>query len=310
MLGGDHVVIAMGVCNGGQWMQAQLASITAQGHDNWSLIASDDQSTDDGGLLLAQFAQSCPGHDIQVVTGPGRGFARNFLSALARTGATPQASVALCDQDDVWISQRLEWGLDALSQARGRPMLYCARTMVCDSALRPLHISPRWGRPFSFANALVQNVAAGNTIMMNPQMAKLARAAAPAASRAGVIAHDWWLYQLATASGAMVVQDTRPVLYYRQHAANTMGRNTSLRARLGRARQLLDGTFAAWIDANRTALSNSDITPKAAALLHRFADLRAPGVADRAAALRSIGLYRQTKSADRALWLATLLGRL
>lgn len=315
MAAGDrqgHVAILMGLYNGGPWIDAQLASFAAQDHRDWSLVVGDDGSRDDGPQRIAAFAKANPHTDVTITPGPQRGFACNFLSLIALTADMPLATLALSDQDDVWHSHRLARGLAALTRAGAGPMLYCARTMVCDEGLRPLHPSPLWGRPFSFANALVQNVASGNTIMLNPAMAALARAAAPAAMRAGIVAHDWWLYQLATACGALVVQDEEPVLSYRQHTANSMGRNDTVGAKAKRVRQLLDGTFARWTDANRRALLDADVSfgPAPTALLHQFEGLRSARVTQRLAALRQLGLYRQSAGGDRALWLSATLGTL
>ena len=310
--GGRHVVILMGLLNGGRWIDTQLASIAAQDHQDWSLLVGDDGSSDDGPARIRDFARAHPGHDVALMPGPGGGFARNFLSLIEASATTPRATLALSDQDDEWLPERLSRGLAALDAEGSGPTLYCGRTIVCTNDLRALHVSPLWSRPFSLQNALVQNVASGNTIMMNPEMAALARAAAPQAAAAGIVAHDWWLYQLATACGARVVQDSQPVLRYRQHAGNTMGRNDTARARLARIRQIHNGTFARWIDANRTALAGASprLHPAAHDLLIAFHALRHPASHGRLTGLRQTGLYRQTQMGDRALWWATTIGRL
>lgn len=308
----NHVAILMGLCNGGAWVDAQLASFAAQRHRDWSLVVGDDGSSDDGPARVASFANAQPNRSIRLQPGPQRGFAQNFLTLIHSTQGMPEANLALSDHDDVWMPDRLGRGLYMLARSKGKPMLYSARTLVCDGRLRPLHTSPVWRRPFGLANALVQNVAAGNTIMMNPEMAALARWAAPAAMQSGIVAHDWWLYQLATASGATVVQDDQPTVYYRQHGANRMGRNDSLRARWSRGTQLLNGTFAGWLAANRLALlgAGAALFPGAITLLRDLPQLHASQAWHRTSALRRLGLYRQTAGGDHALWWAARLGRL
>lgn len=306
------VVVLMGLYNGGAWLDAQLRSIAGQDHRDWRLVISDDGSTDDGPRRAAEFAEAAGRDRTRIVTGPQRGFAANYLSLLGCAEASQAEFVALCDQDDVWLPHRLSRGIAALRGAGGQPMLYCARTLLCDEQLRDLRISPHWPRPFSFANALVQNIASGNTIMLNRPMTDLARQAAPAAARAGIVAHDWWLYQLATATGARIVQDDQVVLRYRQHGQNTMGRNDTARAVALRARQIADGTFAGWIDANREALSLSELPLELEAkrLLEDFPSLRDPGLIRRLRALRRLGLYRQSRSGDLAVAAAVTTGRL
>ena len=308
----DHVVIIMGLYNGAPFVDEQLASIAAQDHQNWTLIVSDDGSTDTGPDQVRRFADGAGKGRVTFVQGPGRGFAQNFLSLLRHPAASAADYVAISDQDDKWLPIRLSRGIAALHPQGDRPALCCARTVVCDATLGPLHISPLWPRPFALRNALVQNVASGNTILLNRTMARVAADAAPAAQAANIAAHDWWLYQLASASGAHVVQDDCPVLHYRQHGANSMGRNDTLSARMGRVAQVLDSTFARWIDANCLALSSVPqfLTPDAGALLSQMPSLRAASSGARLRALQDTGLYRQGKAGDLALWAAAALGKL
>ncbi|MDO8882899.1 MAG: glycosyltransferase [Pseudotabrizicola sp.] len=309
---GESVAIAMGLYNGGLHLDEQLASVAAQDHANWSLIISDDGSTDTSADQVRRFA-SGPGQGrVSLVQGPGKGFAQNYLSLLRHPLTRQCSHVALCDQDDTWLPMRLGRGLDALRSFVGRPALYCARTLVCDVDLNPLHVSPKWPRPFSLRNAMVQNVASGNTIMLNRAMADIAAEAAPAAQTAGIAAHDWWLYQLASASGAQIVQDDQPVLHYRQHDRNTMGRNDTASARLDRLKQILDGTFSRWIDANCQALMAVPqfLEPDAQTILGQFPAIRSERAAVRLKAFRAIGLYRQGRADDMALRVAVAFGRL
>lgn len=308
----DSTTILMGLFNGAAHVDEQLASIADQSHDRWSLLVSDDGSEDDGPSRITAFASRCRPGQVRLTQGPCRGFPANFLTMITAPETGSARFVALCDQDDVWMPHRLTRGIAALTPFGDAPALYCARTHVCDSQMRALHVSPLWSRPFSLRNALVQNVASGNTIMMNRAMADLAARAVPAALRAGIAAHDWWLYQLATACGAAVVQDDRPVLLYRQHGGNTMGRNDTLAARLNRVAQIVDGTFARWIAAHVAALRGCDdlLTHEARGLLSRIEGLHRQGASARLRALRDLGLYRQTHIGDLALKLAASLGKL
>ncbi len=310
--GRESVAILLGLHNGQAHIAGQLDSIAAQDHQDWTLTVSDDGSADGGPALVAAFADRYEPGRVRLTQGPCAGFSRNFLSMIMAPQTRRSAFVALCDQDDIWLAERLSRGVAALASLGDGPALYCARTHVCDMQMRPVKVSPLWTRPFTLRNALVQNVAAGNTIMMNRAMADLACAAAPAASSAGIAAHDWWLYQLATATGARVIQDHTAVLLYRQHGGNTMGRNDTLAARLNRLRQLLDGTFARWISAHVAALRLCSplLTAEARALLDRSEAVRKGGLISRLLALRDLGLYRQTSAGNLALKVAVALKKL
>ena len=310
----DTVTILMGLHDGAAHLRDQLDSFLAQSHPHWHLIVSDDRSRDDGPAMVRRFAADRPDRAVRLIDGPARGFAQNFLHLILATG--PQTGlVAFSDQDDVWLPQKLTRAVAALGGVPG-PALYCARTMICAPDLVPIRPSPVWRRPFGFANALVQNVAAGNTIVLNREAQDLARCLAPAASAAGIIAHDWWLYQIVTGAGGRVIRDDEPVLLYRQHPASTMGRNDTAGAAAARLGKILSGEFRNWIGCNIDALSAAPeaLSPANAARLRAFAEARtahgAAATPRRIALMRRSGIYRQTAAGQAGLWLAALLGRL
>ena len=180
-------------------------------------------------------------------------------------------------------------------------MMVLPAAMFCTSALR---------KPPGFRNALVQNIAAGNTIMLNRPALDLARRAA---RDTDVIAmHDWWVYQLMTGAGAQVIYDAQAVLLYRQHGGNLVGANRGTLATLRRLRHLFTGTFRTWNDINIAALEqvSDSLTPENRALLRHFAQGRTQGLAGRFDMLRDTRVYRQGALGQASLWLAVLLARL
>lgn len=308
-----EITILMALFNGARHLRAQLDSFAAQAGVDWALIVSDDGSTDAGPAILDAFAADHPGHAVRRIDGPRRGFAQNFLHLLMAAGPeTPM--VALSDHDDVWLPEKLARAAAALAdQPAGRPALFCARTRIVGPQLEEGRLSPVWRRPFGFANALVQNVAAGNTIVLNRAALDLAQEAirrAQAAGAADIVAHDWWLYQIVAGAGGRVIRDNRPALLYRQHPTNEMGRNDTARARIARIRKIAGGDFRDWNRRNIAALRAAGdlLTPGARATLDTFATLREAGPMGRLAGLRRAGLYRQTRPAGVMLWISALMG--
>jgi glycosyltransferase involved in cell wall biosynthesis len=302
---GPKIAILMGVFNGGAFLQDQLDSFADQTVSGWTLLASDDGSTDDSLAILDQFSETAP---VQIQAGPRAGFAANFLSLL-RFLPEHFDYAALSDQDDVWFKDRLERGVAALHAVDG-PALYCARTMVTDAALNPLHPTPLFARPASFQNALVQSLGGGNTMMLN--RAGLDLVAQAAAEAGDIVAHDWWLYQLISGCGGSVINDPDPVLFYRQHSGNEIGANRSAAARWSRLKRVLGRDYAKWHDINIPALNRSAhrMTGDAQQALKAFERARQGGVIARLRALRASGVYRQSRLGTVALYLACALGRL
>lgn len=302
------VTILMGLYQGAAHLREQLESFARQDHADWRLIVSDDRSRDAGPAILGDFAAERPPGQVVCVTGPGRGFAANYLSLLANLPDDP-GWVAFSDQDDVWLPDRLSRGLAALT-GEG-PALYCSRTWVTGADLSGRATSPLFRRPPSFRNALVQNVAAGNTILLNPAAARVVVASARVVP--GVVAHDWWAYLVVTGAGGLVVQDPEPTLLYRQHGGNTIGSNAGWRARMRRLRQVWAGRLRAWNDTNTAALEASAayLSPEARAILSDWQRMRATSPAPlRLLRLWRLRLYRQSLASAAGLWFAAATNRL
>lgn len=303
----QDATILMGVYNGGAHLQEQLDSFAAQRGAGWWLIASDDGSADDSRAILQRFAARLPPGRVTLTEGPHCGFAANYLSMLRRLPADP-GWLAFSDQDDIWLPDRLRLGMDALQALQG-PALHASRTWVATGDLTQRRLARGCPRPTGFAHALVQNVAAGNTILVNPAAARLLVAAAGRTDH--VVAHDWWAYQIVTGAGGRMVFDDRPAVIYRQHGGNSIGANDGLRAKLQRLRKLAGGTMAQWLGVNLAALEAAGplLTPQSRAMVAELAALRRdPNPLRRAARVRRLGLYRQTRSSTWALWLAAAAG--
>lgn len=168
------VAILMGTKNGGRFLAEQLDSLEAQTHNNWVLIASDDGSTDDTIKILRDCQAKWPVGRLIIKDGPKRGFCINFLS-LACDPDIEADYYAFCDQDDVWLPNKLSVAIKHIraneldAPNNSIPFLYCSRTIHVAENLRRNGRSPLFVFPPSFRNALVQSLAGGNTMVFNHQ---------------------------------------------------------------------------------------------------------------------------------------------
>lgn len=310
MAGGPCVTILMGTWNGAAVLPAQLDSLAAQSHADWRLVVSDDGSTDATPAVVGAFAARFAPGRVQGAEGPRQGFAANYLSMLR---ALPEAPgwLAFSDQDDVWLPDRLARGIAALERLpAGRPALYCSRTWITSEALEGRRLSAPRPRPPSFRNALVQNIAAGNTILLNPAAAALLGASARRV--AAVVAHDWWAYLIVAGAGGAIVHDDAPTVLYRQHGGNRIGANDGWSDRLRRLGMVLRGVFAGWNEVNAAALDACAdlLSPEARLLLANWQEMRSTrGAARRLSRLSRLRLYRQSAASTAVLWLSAALGK-
>lgn len=308
------VTVLMAVRNGAEVLPAQLDSLAAQTGCDWRLIASDDGSTDGSAALISRFgAERAPAGAVRVIAGPGQGFVRNFLSMLALPEPTHPdrpGLVALADQDDIWFPGKLARAAARLAALPDdRPALYCCRRVNWWPEGDRRRLSRRYPRAPSFANALVENIAPGNTILLNGAARALARDTAPAAS--DVPFHDWWLYLLVTGAGGVVIHDPEPGLLYRQHGRNVLGQGEGMRAAMKVRRGVLEGSYAARITANLRALRRIEdrLTAENRHRLDAFETARQGGLLRRLGGMWRAGVYRQGIASGPGFWGAVCLGR-
>ncbi len=304
-----HICILMATYNGEKFIAEQLQSIEEQTHKNWRLIISDDGSSDNTLTIAKQFQQKWGSDRLEIRQGPQQGFCQNFLSMACDT--TIQADLyAFSDQDDIWMSDKLERAVSYFDKNNESqlPRAYGTRTQIVDDALKPLGLSPEFTLPRSFRNALVQSISGGNTQVFN----FVAKQLLEQAGLQKVISHDWWLYQLVKGAGGIFYYDPSPSLLYRQHADAVLGSNNSFRSRIERLRYVFNGRFKQWNDINYTALCNIRhlLSKDNQDILDIFGKFRGARLKDRIRLLEVCGLYRQTWQGTLSLWLATIINKI
>lgn len=299
----------MGTKDGAAFIGEQLQSLLAQSWPRVDLWVSDDGSTDATVATVEAWRSRWTKGSLALVEGPRKGFAANFRSMII----DPRIDAdyyAFCDQDDVWEPDRLESAIRWMEgEDMETPLLFCSRTATISEAGDPAGYSPLFRRPPSFRNALVQSIAGGNTMLFNRRARELL---AKASARTDFVSHDWWAYLIVTAAGGKVRYEPRPLVRYRQHAANLVGANVSWKARLSRLGRLFKGQFATWTDSNLRGLAvNRDLIAHDAALcLRLFIRARKGGIFRRFSLLGKSGVYRQTLMGTLGLYLAFLSRRI
>lgn len=295
-----QVAILLATYNGGPYLAAQLSSLEAQSQQDWIIVARDDLSTDATCIILDQFAaRSRAGRLVRLASGPVRlGALGNFLTLLEH--APPARSYAFCDQDDVWLPEKLSRAVRALArEPEDLPTLYCARQQIVDAALRKLCLSPSLTRRPSLRNALVQNIATGCTIVMNEAAKRSILAAKPPPESF----HDWWSYLVITAVGGRIVFDPHSVILYRQHGANTVGVVPSMVTRVKNAIRRGPNKFIQIFMAHVEALlCHPNLTAGARSILERLVRFPESSLAGNLGYIVRAGLYRQGALEQAALY--------
>ena len=308
--GMPRVAILLATFQGETYLSQQLDSIAQSTGVDWLVRVSDDGSTDGTRQILDTYRDRWEPGRVSVVDGPRRGLSANFFSLIAGAPGGHDA-YAFADQDDVWAPEKLERAATWLGTvAPSTPALYCGRTRLIDATGRTIGYSPRFHRPPSFANALAQNLASGNTMVFNDATRRLLQdTGGPGAMSA---MHDWWTYLIVTGVGGVVRYDPEPMVQYRQHGGNQVGGHAGALERAWRAGDLLQGRLAQWTDRNDAALREvrSRLTPGNAAMFDEFSAARRAALGACLRGLWRSGAYRQTKRGRIFFWTAAVLNRL
>lgn len=222
------VDVLLATWNGECHLAALLDSLLAQTYPHFRLLVSDDGSTDGTRALLDRYRHRFGGRLRLLPQRPaGRGGLGNFEYLMQASLGDALAPWAMfCDQDDVWLPEKIAQTLAAMQSTEqgaepGTPCLVHTDLRVVNEALAPIadsfvryqrmdpaHCTPR--------GLLSMNQVTGCATMVNRSLLAMALPIP-----AEVVVHDWWCAVL-SGSGRRAFVDV-PTLLYRQHAVNQIG---------------------------------------------------------------------------------------
>lgn len=246
-MSGVTVDIALATYNGRNYLQQQLDSLLSQSVKNARILIGDDGSTDGSLALIDQYAAKFA-ERIKVLPKDrsGKGACGNFNRLLSATDAP---YVFLCDQDDVWDSDKVGVALEHMRDLESMhgtdtPILVHTDLRVVDQNLKTISDSffefqNLDAQAATFKQLLVQNMVTGCTVVVNRA---LLNKALPIPTDA--IMHDWWLALVAAAFGQIGFVG-RSTMSYRQHGSNTVGaKGWEFSLIVSRLKQLMSRTGA------------------------------------------------------------------
>ena len=303
------VAILLCTFQGQSYLADQLDSFAAQTHTNWEVWASDDGSKDGTRSVLWSYLSKWGLGRLKFHKGPSNGFAANFLSLACKSEINADY-FAYSDQDDIWDADKLERAVAWLASVPvGTPAVYCSRTRLVDAENHEIGLSTLFSRPPSFANALMQNIGGGNTMVFNKATHALLQRAGPDVN---VVTHDWWTYLVVMGCGGRVYYDPHPTLRYRQHGGNLVGANKSLASRIARIAMLWQGRFTDLNDRHLRALGllRAPLTAECKHVFDEFRFSRRREFLPRVLGFLRSGVYRQTMMGNIGLLVATLFKKI
>ncbi|WP_203623414.1 glycosyltransferase family 2 protein [Lacticaseibacillus sp. 866-1] len=212
------VKILMTTYNGGEFISEQIESLQSQTYEKWNLVIHDDGSTDETPSILARFAKSDTRISVEEKLPKHLGAKQGFHELLKHTSAD---YYFFCDQDDVWLPNKIGLSIAAMQKLTGPGLVYTDLRVV-DQNLKTLQASMRVSAHYSkntnYAHLLVQNCVTGCTVVINDDLKRLV----VSQNLKDAAMHDWWYALNASARGQMMLLDEATILY-RQHGNNAVG---------------------------------------------------------------------------------------
>ncbi|BCG61260.1 glycosyltransferase family 2 protein [Paenibacillus sp. URB8-2] len=217
------VQILLSTYNGEQYIEQQLDSILNQTYKNISVLIRDDGSEDNTLIIIKSYIRKYPGI-FSLIEARNVGVINSFFELILNTDENAEY-FCFCDQDDSWLSHKIEYAVKELSVTNPTvPALHFTSTFPTNDMYRTEKIWPRLRKKPTFYNALIENVAVGATITFNRSAKELIKYKMPNSSN--IIMHDWWLYLVVSSLG-VIIYNKEPSILYRQHKSNLIGADVS-----------------------------------------------------------------------------------
>lgn len=229
------ITILMATYNGEAFIKEQLNSILSQTYKNWVLWVRDDGSTDRTVEILESYALKYPKISVFKNDTGERGACLNF-AALFRMAKLDEhvKYVMFCDQDDVWLSTKVEITLREMVRQEilypNEPMLiYTDLELIDQNGVRTgNHL--RLKNKIDLRNLVSFNYVLGCTMLLNRAMIYKIQHIPQVA-----INHDYWIALVSSLYRSSYINER--LIQYRQHTQNVSGNvvnNSSFAARIRR----------------------------------------------------------------------------
>lgn len=223
----NRVFILLGTYNGGLYLGEQIKSIQAQSCQNWKLLVRDDGSNDNTTSILKIYQQNDARIQIVADNKGNLGTLGNYRELCKIALKKNADAVFFCDQDDVWLTGKIETQIEALQKIEEQngkecPVLVHTDLSVVDKNLKHIHKSFLAYQGMknikeSLRVLLPENHITGCASVLNRALLKLVTPIPE-----DVLMHDWWAALCAAACGKIEFIE-KPWILYRQHDDNIIG---------------------------------------------------------------------------------------
>lgn len=235
----NRVALLLATYNGEVWLEHQLSSILTQVDISSNLFISDDFSIDKTPSIIVAYTKS---HSNVAWLPSNKRFgsaAANFFRLLRDADFSMVDYVALCDQDDIWLENKLSHAIASISQHNVDAYSSNVLAFWPDGTKKLINKA----QPQQSYDYMFESAGPGCTFVLTKTLAlKLQEFLLKNEVKCQSVAlHDWFIYAYARSNGYKWFIDPTPHMLYRQHAENVVGANVGFAAKIARWKKLRAG---------------------------------------------------------------------
>jgi rhamnosyltransferase len=237
----SRVAVLLASYNGLRYIHEQVDSILRQKGCVVDIFVSDDQSTDGTWEWLNEKKLSEPRLHLLARKDRFRNAARNFYRLLRDVDFSNYDYVALSDQDDIWLDDKLLHSIQGMLEHHCDAVSSNVIAVWADGRQKLVHKSHRQrGLDFLFGSA-----GPGCTYLLTAECSRKLSAflTERRPETEEVQFHDWLIYAWVRAHGLTWHIEPRPTMFYRQHGSNEYGVNSGWAAFRRRLHQVRSGWY-------------------------------------------------------------------
>lgn len=219
---GCEILVLLATYNGNRFIKEQIESVLSQDDVKITLKISDDNSFDSTQQVISQCFDLEKVNFSKNVPGTGSA-ANNFLKMVSTLNFDENFDyVAFCDQDDIWLSEKMRAAIDLLEKTTAS--LYCSNLTKWDTSNNNFSLLKK-DYPQKEFDYLFEGGSAGCTYVFTKSFAIQLQAFLVDlnATNWKGFSHDWLVYFFARSRNYMVVIDSSSYIHYRLHDENVHG---------------------------------------------------------------------------------------
>jgi len=220
------ITVLLSVFNGQKYLEAQLKSLELQIGVEFQIIIRDDGSKDNSLDLIKDWMR-VTNLKVFVIEGNNIGLIKSFNDCLHYCIENNVVSdyYAFCDQDDVWLPEKLMVASKSMSKLSGSTKLYFSNYTVVDENLKfGEEVNKKYN--LTLQEALVSISTLGCTQVFTRDLLISCNAllnSINSMDNEAMPNHDGWMYLCALSMKAEIVADSKSYILYRQHSDNVVG---------------------------------------------------------------------------------------